>query len=87
LATTVSACSAPRPKPASRARSFGGVSPGPGAAQVLERRFVDMQLIHLVLREIADAQLRRRRDLPLQRMKFARQQLGERRFSLAVPAQ
>jgi hypothetical protein len=31
---------------------------------VLERRFVDVQLVDLVLREIADAQLGGRRDRP-----------------------
>ena len=57
------------------------------ALDVLQRRLVEVQLVHLMLGEIADPQLGGPRELALARLKLARQQLGKRGFSLAVPAQ
>jgi hypothetical protein len=56
--TTVSAWSACRPKPASRARAALALG-GAQAQDMLQRRLVDVQLVHLMLGEIADPQPRR----------------------------
>ena len=57
------------------------------ALDVLQRRLVDVQLIHLMLGEIADAQFDGAVDPALACLKFARQQLGKRGFSFAIAAQ
>ena len=60
---------------------------GPQPHDVLQRGLVDVQLVHLMLREIADAKLGRFGHLPLARGKLPGQKLRQRRFALAVAAQ
>ena len=60
---------------------------GAQALQVLQGRFVDVQLIDLMLGEIADAQFRGPCHPSLCRVKFASQEFGQRRFSFAVATQ
>ncbi|EKD59549.1 MAG: hypothetical protein ACD_54C01282G0007 [uncultured bacterium] len=54
---------------------------------VLQRCFVDVQLIHLMLGEVADAQLGRTHKFTLGGIQLACQQLGKRGFPFAVAAQ
>ena len=53
------------------------------AHQVLQRGFIDIKLIHLMLGEIADAEFGRADQLAAARQ-FARQELGQRRFPLTI---
>jgi hypothetical protein len=54
---------------------------------VLQRRLVQVQLVDLMLREIPDPQLGRRVICPPIGGSLPGQQLGQRRFPLAVAAQ
>jgi hypothetical protein len=87
FAVNVSAWSAPRPKPASRARSRAGASVGPQAADVVERGLVGVELVELVLGEIADAELRGAGNAAAHGGELAREELRERRLPLPVAPQ
>ena len=54
---------------------------------MLQGRFVNVQLIDLMLGKIADAQLGGPCDLAVLRHQFARQELGQGRFALTIAAQ
>ena len=70
----------PRPQP-------GLALIGPHPLDMLKRRFVQIQLIDLMLGEIADPKLRGAHHLAVDRRKLARQQLRQRGLALAVAAQ
>src|SRR5690606_5410969 len=57
---------------------------GPEPPDMLQGRLVEVKLVHLVLGEIADPELRGPRDGPRLRRKFPGKELGKRGFSLAV---
>jgi hypothetical protein len=62
-------------------------SAGAQAHDVLQRRLVEVQFVDLMLGEIADAQFGGAVSLPSAAGSLPGQQLGKRRFALAVAAQ
>ena len=74
-------------EPCEQRAEFRGRRVGAFALQVLERRLVEVQFVHLVLGEVADAQLRRAVHSAVHQRQAVGQQLRQGRLALAVLAQ